>query len=101
MIIVERLTDLFAMILLCIIGIYGFYKNYYLMAYFILIILLIVFIIEKKSIVYFIFKLLKKIKFLKKPLLHAKKVYEGTYVLSRPKILIPMTILSFISWFLQ
>jgi glycosyltransferase 2 family protein len=100
-ILAERITDFVSLILIALIGAYAFDYGKEIVIAVGIFFLLILIIISSKTISLRLLSSLERVKFLKKHILKIHELYESSYILLRPRPLVYMTLLSFVSWFLE
>jgi uncharacterized protein (TIRG00374 family) len=97
-ILAERITDFVSLVIIALIGAYLFDYGRFIVLGVGIFFMMVIFIISNKKLALFLLSILGKIKYLKKFLTGIHSAYESSYILLRPKSLLLMTLLSFVSW---
>ena len=97
----ERITDFISIVLIALIGAYVYNYGREIILGVGIFFILVVLIISNKKIAISIINQFERINFIKKYISHIHAAYESSYSLLRPKPLLFMTLLSFISWSLE
>ena len=97
----ERITDMISLILIAILGV--FIYDYGKVEVIILIVLfvLLLTVVSNKKLSLRIISSLERIKIFSKYLHKIHNIYEGTYIMLKPKPLIAMTILTLFAWVIE
>ncbi|MDD3569484.1 MAG: lysylphosphatidylglycerol synthase transmembrane domain-containing protein [Lachnospiraceae bacterium] len=98
LLVAERVSDAFGMLILSVIGLFSFKKGVLSIATVLLILLLLVMIVHNKKACYFLIEKASKIKFLKKHICKFKNFYESSYVLFETKSLIVGIVTGVFAW---
>ncbi len=100
-VLVERITDFLSLLVIAIIGSYVFNVGESIIIGTSIFFVIVVVLLSNKKYAEFFFKIVGRIKFIKRHIGRLEEAYESAYTMLRPRPLVLMFLLSFVAWFFE